>query len=215
MCDLETLQAGIATLGLSLAEDVAIRLVAYRDLLLKWNRAYNLTALKDPAEMVTHHLLDSLAILPRILERCAMLSPVSLLDVGSGAGLPGIPLALSCPKLCVTLIDAAQKKTVFQQQAIIELGLRNARALHGRVECQEGQYDLITARAFAELPEFVRLTQHLLAPGGAWLAMKGKNPKAELDRLLPEAYRATIFPLSIPGLAAARHLVILEPAARR
>lgn len=212
MRDLNTLQAGIAALGLSLAEDTATRLLAYRDLLLKWNRAYNLTAVKDPAEILTHHLLDSLAILPQILERCAAASPVSLLDVGSGAGLPGIPLALACPELHVTLIDAVQKKTAFQQQAIIELGLTNARSLHGRVEQQEGQYDLITARAFAELADLIRLTQHLLAPDGAWLAMKGQNPQAELARLPPNACRAIVTPLKIPGLAAERHLVILKPA---
>lgn len=212
--DLHLLQEGIAALGLTLAADVPERLIAYRDLLLKWNRAYNLTALTDPAEAVTHHLLDSLAILPHVLERTQGRPTPSpspaLLDVGSGAGLPGIPLALACPELRVTLIDAVQKKTAFQQQAIIELALTNARAQHGRVEDQEGRYDLIVARAFAELPDFVRLTRHLLAPGGVWLAMKGRNPEAELARLPPDLYH-TVAPLQVPGLAAERHLVVLRP----
>ncbi len=203
MSELQTLEAGIATLGLSLPSGAAAKLLAYRDMLLKWNRTYNLTALKDPAQALSHHLLDSLAILPWV-------QGDSLLDVGSGGGLPGIPLAIARPDLQVTSVDAVQKKATFQRQAAIELELPNVQACHARVEELQGSYAMITSRAFAELADFVRLTRHLLAPGGCWLAMKGQHPDGELAAL-PEDLRVdAVHPLQVPGVDGERHLVILR-----
>ena len=203
MSDREQLRLGIQALGLDLPAGAVDQLLAYRDLMLKWNRTYNLTALKDPAQMVSHHLLDSLAILPWV-------TGPELLDVGSGAGLPGIPLAIARPDLRVTLVDAVQKKAAFQRQAAIELGLTNVQACHARVEELQGQYGMITSRAFAELADFVRLTRPLLAPGGRWLAMKGLAPEQELAALPADVRVAGLHPLRVPGLDAARHLVILQ-----
>lgn len=203
MSDRERLLLGIQALGLDLPAKAVDQLLAYRDLMLKWNRTYNLTALKDPARMVSHHLLDSLAILPWI-------AGPELLDVGSGAGLPGIPLAIARPDLRVTLVDAVQKKAAFQRQAAIELGLANVQVLHGRVEELQGRYGMITSRAFADLADFVRLTRSLLAPGGRWLAMKGLAPEQELAALPAGVQVAGLHPLQVPGLDAARHLVILQ-----
>ncbi len=199
----QTLALGLRELGIAPAPDGVRQLLAYRDLLLKWNRTYNLTAVTDPEAAISHHLLDSLAILPWIGEG-------ALLDVGSGGGLPGIPVAISRPQLAVTLIDAVQKKATFLQQVAIELKLPNVRAIHGRIEQQEGQYAQITSRAFSELGEFVRLTRHLLAPGGRWLAMKGVLPDSELATLPPDIVVEAILPLTVPGLAAERHLIILK-----
>jgi 16S rRNA (guanine527-N7)-methyltransferase len=197
------LASGLAALGLDLPATASEKLLAYRDLLLKWNKTYNLTALRDPEQAISHHLLDSLAILPWV-------EAGSLLDVGSGGGLPGIPLAISLPDLQVTMVDAVQKKATFLQQAAIELALPNARALHARVETLAGQYTQITSRAFSDLAEFTRLTRHLLAPGGRWLAMKGVRPNEEMAAL-PEGIRIdAIEPLSVPGLDAERHLIILK-----
>lgn len=203
MSDREQLIRGIEAMGLALPEGAVDKLLAYRDLMLKWNRTYNLTALKDPAQMVSHHLLDSLAILPWV-------TGPELLDVGSGAGLPGIPLAIARPELQVTLVDAVQKKATFQRQTAIELGLTNVQARHARVEELDGQYGMITSRAFAELADFVRLTRPLLAPGGCWLAMKGQQPDEELAGLPPGVELKGLHPLQVPGLDAARHLVILQ-----
>lgn len=197
------LASGLAALGLDLPAEAQVKLLAYRDLLLKWNRTYNLTALKDPDQAISHHLLDSLAILPWVREG-------SFLDVGSGGGLPGIPLAIARPGLQVTLVDAVQKKATFQLQAAIELGLPNVRAFHARVENMEGQYGQITSRAFSELAEFCRLTRHLLAPGGRWLAMKGVRPDDEIAALPEGIEIEAIEPLDVPGLGAERHLIILK-----
>ncbi len=199
----ETLAAGLAALGLDLPAASGDRLLAFRDLLLKWNRTYNLTAVREPEQVLSHHLLDSLAILPWV-------EAGPLLDVGSGGGLPGIPLAIARPDLEVTLVDAVQKKVSFLQQAAIELELPNVRAVHGRVEGLAGQYPQITSRAFSDLGEFVGLTRHLLAPGGRWLAMKGVRPAAEMAALPAEIQLAVILPLVVPGLAAERHLLILK-----
>ena len=154
-----TLAAGLAELGIALSDEAQHKLLAFRDLLLKWNKTYNLTALRDPAQAISHHLLDSLAILPHVGDG-------PLLDVGSGGGLPAIPLAIARPELAVDMVDTVQKKATFLQQAIIELGLKNARAHHARVEAMSGQYAQISSRAFAEIGLFVELTRHLLAPNG-------------------------------------------------
>src|SRR5262249_32907954 len=152
------------------------QLVAFATLLVKWNRAYNLTAIDKPQEIVSHHLLDSLSIIPE-LERCAESGALRILDVGSGGGLPGVPIAIALPAMRVTLIDRVQKKTAFLQQARLELGLTNVEVTHARVEeYRAAPFDVITSRAFAALEEMVRVTAHLLAPRGCWLAMKGVYP---------------------------------------
>jgi len=198
-----SLAAGLADLGIALPEAAQHKLLAFRDLLLKWNRTYNLTALRDPDQAISHHLLDSLAILPHV-------GPDPLLDVGSGGGLPGIPLAIARPELAVSMVDTVQKKATFLLQAAIELGLANVTAHHARVEEMPGQYAQISSRAFAELGLFVSLTRHLLAPGGRWLAMKGVRPDAELQALPADIAVDAIIPLTVPGLAAERHLIILK-----
>lgn len=204
MSDLDKLKHSIQVMGLELPVEAPEKLLAYRDMLVKWNKTYNLTALRDPLQMLSHHLLDSLVILPWI-------TGPNLLDVGSGAGLPGIPLAIARPELHVTLVDAVQKKTSFQQQVVIELGLNNVEVHHARIEEFTGSYAIITSRAFAELANFVRLTHPLLAPGGRWLAMKGQQPDQELAAL-PEGIKlAALHPLAVPDIEGARHLVILQP----
>ena len=197
------LAAGLAILGLDLPAAAQGKLLAFRDLLLKWNKTYNLTALRDSQQAVSHHLLDSLAILPHV-------GPGPLLDVGSGGGLPGIPLAIARPDLAVCMVDTVQKKTTFLQQAVIELGLRNVTVHHARVEEMVGQFAQITSRAFAELHLFVGLTRHLLAPGGRWLAMKGVRPDDEIAALPAGIVADAIIPLTVPGLDAERHLIILK-----
>lgn len=201
------LAAGVAALGLDLPADGESRLLAYLALLDKWNRVYNLTAVRELDRMVSHHVLDSLAAVPYF-------SGPAVLDVGSGGGLPGIPLAIARPELRVTLIDSIAKKTAFLQQARAELGLPNLSVVTGRVEeyRPETGFDVITSRAFSDLREFVNLTRHLLKPGGRWLAMKGLYPNEELA-LLPEDVKVSADnALVVPGLDASRHLIVLEPA---
>ena len=198
-----TLAAGLAELGLDLPDAVQHKLLAFRDLLLKWNKTYNLTALRDPEQAISHHLLDSLTILPHV-------GTGPLLDVGSGGGLPGIPLAIACPGLSVGMVDTVQKKASFLQQASIELGLKNVTVHHARVEEMQGQYAQISSRAFADLGLFVSLTRHLLAPGGRWLAMKGVRPDDEIAALPAGITVEAIISLTVPGLEAERHLIILK-----
>lgn len=198
-----TLAQGLTELGIDLPDVAQQQLLAFRDLLLKWNRTYNLTALRDPDQAVSHHLLDSLAILPYV-------GPGPLLDVGSGGGLPGIPLAIARPELSVRMVDAVQKKTTFLQQAAIQLGLKHVAVNHARIEELSGQYTQISSRAFAELATFVGLTRHLLAPGGRWLAMKGVRPDDEIAALPADVVVEQLIPLRVPGLDAERHLIILK-----
>lgn len=198
-----SLAAGLAELGIDLPDAAQQQLLAFRDLLLKWNKTYNLTALRDPEQAISHHLLDSLAILP-------LVGDGPLLDVGSGGGLPGIPLAIARPQLSVSMVDTVQKKTTFLQQAAIQLGLKNVAVHHARVEELAGQYAQISSRAFAEIGLFVVLTRHLLAPGGRWLAMKGVRPDAEIAALPADIVVEQIIPLHVPGLGAERHLIILK-----
>ena len=197
------LSTGLAELGINLSAAQQDQLLAFRDLLLKWNKTYNLTALRDPEQAISHHLLDSLAILPQ-------LGDGPLLDVGSGGGLPGIPLAIARPALAVSMVDTVQKKATFLQQAAIQLGLKNVAVHHARVEEMHGQYAQISSRAFAEIALFVRLTRHLLAPGGRWLAMKGMRPDDEIAALPNDIVVEQIIPLHVPGLDAERHLIILK-----
>lgn len=200
----EQLAAGAAELGLSLSPQAQQRLLDFLGLLEKWNRVYNLTAVRDPAQMVSQHLLDCLAIVPHI-------TASNLVDVGSGAGLPGIPLAVALPQAEVTLLESSQKKAAFIRQALIELKLDNATIERSRVETWRPArpFDLIVSRAFSDLVEFVERSGHLLAPGGALAAMKGAYPHEELSRL-PRGFRLrAAHPLSIPGLDADRHLLII------
>ena len=198
-----TLASGLNQLGLDLPADAQQKLLAFRDLLLKWNKTYNLTALRDPAQAISHHLLDSLAILPHVGDG-------PLLDVGAGGGLPGIPLAIARPALSVSMVDTVQKKATFLQQAAIELGLKNVAVHHARVEEMRGQYAQISSRAFAEIGLFIELTRHLLAPGGRWLAMKGVRPDDEIAALPADIVVEKVIPLHVPGLDAERHLILLK-----
>jgi len=196
-----TLDDGIAFLGLSLPPGALDKLTAYLSLLAKWNRTYNLTAIDDVPRMVTHHILDSLAVLPHLME------VATLADVGSGAGLPGLPLAICRPDLKLTSIEASQKKAAFQQQAKIELGLLNVSVHCGRVEREAGVFDAVISRAFADLADFVRQAGHLST---RLLAMKGSLPQAEVDRL-PAGWQAVeMTRLDVPGLDAERHLLVLR-----
>jgi len=197
------LEAGLQAMGLDLSPTVQQKLLDYLALIAKWNKVHNLTAVRDVDEMVTLHLLDSLAVLPHI-------QPGALLDVGSGAGLPGIPLALVRPDLQITLLDSIHKKSAFQRQAKAVLGLDNVQVVCGRVEeyRPEKKFDQIISRAFSELAEFVRLTRHLLADDGRWLAMKGVYPYEEIAQL--QGMSAEVLPLTVPGLEAQRHLVFLK-----
>ena len=197
------LAAGLTRLGIELTAEQNEKLLAFRDLLLKWNKTYNLTALRDPEQAISHHLLDSLAILPHV-------GNGPLLDVGSGGGLPGIPLAIARPELSVSMVDTVQKKATFLQQAAIQLGLKNVTVHHARVEQLAGQYAQISSRAFAEIGLFTSLTRHLLAPGGRWLAMKGIHPDDEINTLPADIVVDQIIPLHVPGLDAERHLIILK-----
>ncbi len=202
----QQLKAGIAALGLTLPDGAKAKLLAYLALLDKWNRVYNLTAVREPERMVSHHLLDSLTTVP-------FFTGPTVLDVGSGGGLPGIPLAIARPDLQVTLIDSIAKKTAFLLQAKAELGLGNLAVATGRVEdfrSPDG-FDEITSRAFSDLKEFVALTRHLLKPGGRWLAMKGLYPNEELAVLSPDVKVSADHALVVPGLEASRHLIVLEP----
>jgi 16S rRNA (guanine527-N7)-methyltransferase len=201
----QRLEQGIAALGLALPADALGRLLDYQALLERWNAAYNLTAVRDPAEMVTRHLLDSLAILP-------YLRGDTLADLGTGPGLPGIPLAIAAPGRQVLLVDSNGKKVRFLREAIRALKLDGVRAVQSRVEEVEGQFDCITARAFASLADMLAWGGHLLAPGGSWLAMKGKAPDEELPGVPPGFAVRGIHALAVPGLDAERNLVVLGKA---
>lgn len=199
------LMAGLDALGVAADREVIGKLLEYLALLAKWNKVHNLTAVRDPEEMVTLHLLDSLVVLPYV-------GHGRLLDVGSGAGLPGIPLALLRPDLCVTVIDSSHKKASFMRQCKAVLQIGNLEVVCGRVEQYRpaAKFDMIISRAFSDIAEFVRLTRHLLADGGCWLAMKGIYPEHELAGLAGCTHE--LQPLQVPGLDAQRHLVILKAA---
>jgi len=199
------LAAGSDELGLALRASQRKQLLTYISLLAKWNGVYNLTAIREEHEMLSHHLLDALSIVPHVEGR-------RFLDVGSGAGLPGIPMAIARPECEVTLLDSNQKKAAFLQQAVIELELSNAKVSAARVEAWhvDPRFDVIASRAFSDLAEFIGQSQHLLAEHGVFAAMKGAYPHAEIERL-PEGFSVrTVKRLAVPGLAAERHLVLVE-----
>lgn len=199
------LAEGINALGIALDAAKQAQLLNYLALLHKWNKVHNLTAVREPLKMVTHHLLDSLAVLP-------YLSGTRLIDVGSGGGLPGIPLALAKPGLALTLLDSNRKKTGFLRQACIDLGIKNVEVVCERVEAYQPQqlFDMAVSRAFSDMAEFVRLTRHLLAPGGVWLAMKGVHPYEEIAALPADVKVERVISLDVPGLEAKRHLVVMR-----
>lgn len=203
----EELARGIAALGLDLPPGAQPRLLAYLALLEKWNRVHNLTAVRDPQQMVTQHLLDSLAVLPHI-------AGPRVADVGSGGGLPGIPLAMARPDWSVALVESSAKKAAFLRQAAIELSLANVTVVGERVEAWRPArgFDTVISRAFSDLAEFARLASHLVAPGGALAAMKGVYPDEEIAQLPANARVAREVALAVPGLDARRHLILLRPA---
>jgi 16S rRNA (guanine527-N7)-methyltransferase len=204
------LRAGAAELGMPLQDDEVRRLLGYVGLIAKWNRVYNLTAVRDEQEMLTHHLLDCLAVVTPL--RREQGGAGRLLDVGAGAGLPGVVLAVTCPQLQVACVDTVAKKAAFVQQVAAGLGLPNLRGVHARVETIREPHDVISSRAFASLADFVALTRQALAPGGVWLAMKGKHPQAEID-VLAGVDVFHVEQLRVPSLDAERCIVWMREAA--
>ena len=208
--NLETgLRSGAQALGLVLTDAQIQHLLDYAALIQKWNKVYNLTALRDPADMLTHHLLDSLtAIAP--LRRHTQGQPIKVLDVGSGGGLPGVVLAICMPELNVSCVDTVAKKAAFVQQVAVSLKLPNLRGLHARVESLTDPYQVICSRAFASLPDFVTWSRSALAEGGVWMAMKGKHPQGEIDALPTDVQVFHVEPLTVPGLDVERCMVWMK-----
>jgi 16S rRNA (guanine527-N7)-methyltransferase len=218
-----TLSEGLASLGLHISASQQAQLLDYLGLIQKWNKVYNLTAVRDPAEMMTHHLLDSLAVVTPLLKH-TQCRPARVLDVGSGAGLPGTVLAIVCPELDVTCVDTVAKKAAFIQNTALSLKLPNLRGVHARVEEMQAEpFDVVTSRAFSSLLDFVTLTRFHVkqpvgdAPAGAWMAMKGKHPADELAALSESpAKDVDVFhveQLEVPGLGAQRCLVWMREQA--
>ena len=207
----QRLAEGATALGLSLAPAQHAQLLAYLDLLAKWNKVYNLTAVRDPAEMLTHHLLDSLAVIAPLV-RHTQGGAARVLDVGSGGGLPGVVIAICCPEMSVACVDAVAKKAAFVQQAAGVLGLSNLRGVHARVESITEPYDVITSRAFATLADFTQWSAGSLGEDGVWMAMKGKHPTDEMAGLPPSVAVFHVEQLTVPGLNAERCLIWMRPA---
>lgn len=207
-----SLRQGAIALGLSLNDSQIAQLLDYHVLIQKWNKVYNLTAVRDPAEMLTHHLLDSLAIVAPLQRQTAGVA-VNMLDVGAGAGLPGVVVAICCPQVSVTCVDAVAKKMAFVQQVATELKLSNLKALHSRVEVLTQKFDLITSRAFATLADFVAGSRAALKPDtGVWLAMKGRDTSVEVAALPAEVTVFHVEQLTVPGLDAERCIVWMKKA---
>lgn len=202
----DKLRMRAAAMGVALSVEMADQLLAYQALMIKWNRTYNLTAIRDPEEMLVHHLLDSLVVAPLLPH-----GPMTLADVGSGGGLPGIPLAIARPEIQVTLIETSSKKSAFQQQVKIELGLSNVSVYSGRVEDYKtkNSFDIVISRAFAEIRDFVSWSGDLAKPEGRLYAMKGQYPEAEIAALPAGWQVLSSQPLLVAGLDAQRHLLIL------
>ncbi|MFM8575808.1 MAG: 16S rRNA (guanine(527)-N(7))-methyltransferase RsmG [Limnohabitans sp.] len=207
---LTVLQAGAAELGLPLAPAQFEQLLAYLALIQKWNQVYNLTAVRDPREMLTHHLLDSLTAVAPLL-RHTQGRPAKVLDVGSGGGLPGVVLAICRPELDVSCVDTVGKKAAFIQQVAAALKLPNLHGIHDRVERLSGPFDVICCRAFAALPDLVSWSRGALPEAGVWMAMKGKHPLAEIEGLPADVDAFHVEPLTVPGLQAERCMVWMRP----
>jgi len=197
---------GVGVLGLNPTEGQLDQLLAYVDLLARWNKVYNLTAVREPAEMLTHHLLDSLAVIGP-LRRQTVGRSTRLLDVGSGGGLPGVVIAICCPEIEVSCVDAVAKKTAFIQQVAGTLGLPGLRSVHARVENLVERFDVVTSRAFATLADFTTWSVGALAEDGVWMAMKGRTPQEEIDALPATVEVFHVEQLTVPGLDAERCLV--------
>lgn len=204
------LDAGLDALALDLSTAQRQALLDYLALLQKWNQVYNLTAVRDPQAMLSHHLLDCLAVVAPLRAQLASLAwpgPIRLLDVGSGAGLPGLVLAICLPQLQVDCVDTVAKKSSFIQQAALTLGLANLRGLHARVENLSAAYQVVSARAFSSLSDLVAGSDKALLPGGFWMAMKGKTPDEEIQALPPQVQAFQVQALQVPGLDAQRCIV--------
>lgn len=203
---MQPLATGLSALGLEMNVAQQQKLLDYLALIAKWNKVYNLTAVRDPEAMITQHLLDSLTVLPYLKDA------TRLIDIGAGGGLPGIPLAIAHPAFEITLLDSSHKKTTFLRQACLELGLTDVEIVCERVEHYQHQtgFEVVIARAFSDLGEFARLTAHLLAKGGKLCAMKGVYPHEELGKLPHPFKLQEVIPLTVPGMNANRHLVILR-----
>lgn len=215
------LRTGAAALGLALGDVQLAQLLAYMDLIQKWTKVYNLTAVRDPAEMLTHHLLDSLAVVLPLQQQLAALrasgtlaadASVRLLDVGSGAGLPGAVIAICCPEVTVHCVDTVAKKAAFVQQVAVALKLPNLRGIHARVENLTETYNVVSSRAFASLLDFVSWSRRCLAEQGVWMAMKGKHPLDEIAALPADVRVFHVEPLLVPGLDAERCVLWLRSA---
>ena len=209
------LRAGCQTLGLELDEAQIAKLLDFMGLLQKWNKVYNLTAVRNPEEMLTHHLLDSLAAVAPLRRHLAQQGGAGrrLLDVGSGGGLPGVVFAICCPDLDVSCVDTVAKKAAFIQQAAAALQLSNLHGLHARVENLDGPFDVVSCRAYAALADFTAWSRRALAPHGVWLAMKGRHPQDEIDALPGDVQVFHVEQLTVPGLQAERCIVWLRPVA--
>jgi len=209
------LSLGIESLSLNVAEPQQRQLLSYMALIQKWNKVYNLTALRQAQEILTHHLLDSLSAVSPLLGHIAKTkgdanAGIELLDVGSGGGLPGVVIAICCPNIRVTCVDTVSKKAAFVQQVAASLRLSNLRGVHARVESLTGPYDVICSRAFASLPDFVSWSAAALSDGGVWMAMKGKLPEAEMAGLPSFAQVFHVEQLQVPGLEADRCMVWMK-----
>ena len=200
------LRQGVAGMGLVLPEAAMEQLASYLELLVKWNRVYNLTAIRDESKLVSHHLLDSLAVVGHLPDG-------NIVDIGSGAGLPGIPIAVACPGRAVTLLDSNHKKSAFLQQAVAELGLSNTRVVTDRAEAYRPTelFKTVISRAFSDLADFVKLAGHLCAADGVMIAMKGLHPDDEIARVAESWQVSKTVRLDIPQLEASRHLIFLRP----
>ena len=207
------LRAGVRQLGMALDEGQITRLIDFMALLQKWNKVYNLTAVRDPGEMLTHHLLDSLAAVAPLERHLAGGAGRRLLDVGSGGGLPGVVFAICCPDLDVSCVDTVAKKAAFIQQAAAALGLKNLHGIHARVETLTGPYDVVSCRAFAALADFTAWSRRALAPQGVWLAMKGRHPQDEIAALPADVELFHVEQLHVPGLDAERCICWLRSVA--
>ena len=224
-----TLVSAASTLGLDLTDARIDLLLAYMDWLHKWNKVYNLTALRHPVEMLSHHLIDSLTAVGPLQRHIAsqrqqgalpQTGPVQVLDVGSGGGLPGVVLAICLPDVRVTCVDTVNKKAAFIQQVAVALRLPNLKGLHARVETVQGGFDVVTSRAFASLVDFTAWSRKALQPGAVWMAMKGKHPTEELAALAARSASQAgagvdvfhVEPLHVPGLDAERCMVWMRPA---
>jgi len=204
------LRAGLDALSLALDDAQVAALLDYIVLIQKWTKVYNLTAVREPRDMLTHHVLDSLAVVRPLRKQLAALDlekAVRLLDVGSGAGLPGVVLAICFPEMAVDCVDTVAKKAAFVQQVAVSLKLANLRGLHARVESLTAPYEVVCSRAFASLADFTQWSAASLAPAGLWMAMKGKSPELEVAALAPDVVVFHVEPLLVPGLQAERCLV--------